>query len=136
MTFPIFPIRALWQRQRPEEAREQTAEAMTRAPHAALTQVGDLLVHINNDGHAYGLGYASGSALEAGVQLEKIVKRGLAGAALSREEFASLLVHVGQLEQDARRQLRTATTEGAVRELQKTLDQTVRLRRFLPPETG
>lgn len=132
---PIPPIRALWRKQCPEEARERTAEAMAQAPRAALTQVAGLLMHINNGNSAHCPGPAGGTALAAETQLEKFVERGLGGTPLSRDEFIRVLVHVGQLEQDVRRRLSTPGCEETVRENQKILDQSVRLLRFMPPET-
>lgn len=138
MTSPIIPvsIRSLFHRLRPEEAREVTAAAMAKAPDRAISQIQGLLEKIDNAGHPYGVGYASGTAVAAGASLQEFVDAARDGPSPSRACFADKIVKVCQLEDDLRRQLGMPGSERRREELQEALAMAVRVKRFLDGGTG
>lgn len=130
MSLPINPFSALWQKRRTDN-HPQAAKAMAEKPTVAVKKLGELLLLINNEGHAHGLGYASRPALDAGTKLQRVVDRTTTDpTALTPEFFEEQLIHVGQVEADLRRQLGRPQTEEARRLLGEGLALAVHLQRF------
>lgn len=119
------------------EAADATAQRMAEAPQEALALF-DRLIACAADGSQHGVGYASGSAWEAGERLGQLVhERSPAGQALSHAYFKEMLVLVGHLEPDVRRQLDKAIDhEPRCKALQALLKLVVNVQRFRPSGTG
>lgn len=110
---------------RPQDVQKEqrtTADAETRCPVDVVSGLRGMLQEIRN-GQSAGVGISGGNGVAAYAKINAFVERAPEGESvqLSPDMFASLLLHVSQLETDLARQLKNAQSEPARQALQRAI---------------
>lgn len=101
---------------------KEAADTDTRCPVELLSGLRGMLQEIKN-GQPTGVGLSGGNGVAAYTQLNALVERAPVGesVSLSPESFASMLLHVSQLEADLVRQLNNTQSEPARQALRRAI---------------
>ncbi len=111
---------------RPQDVQNEqktATDAEACCPVEVVSGLRGMLQEIRN-GQPAGVGFSGGNGAAAYADLNALVERAPDGKSvpLSAEGFASMLLHVSQLEADLLRQLKNARSELARQALQRAID--------------
>ncbi len=110
---------------RPQDVQKElkeAADAEAPCPVEVVSGLRGMLQEIRN-GQSAGVGISGGNGVAAYAELNALVERAPHGESvpLSPEGFASMLLHVSQLEADLSRQLKNTRSEPAREALQRAI---------------
>lgn len=105
-----------------QKEQKTTADAESCCPVEVVSGLRGMLQEIRN-GQPAGVGFSGGNGVAAYAELNAFVERAPDGesVSLSPEGFASMLLHVSQLEADLARQLKNTQSEPARQALQRAI---------------
>ena len=117
---------------RPQDVQKEQKTAVDAEAHCPVEVVSGLrgmLQEIRN-GQQAGVGFSGGNGVAAYAELNALVERARDGGSvsLSPEGFASMLLHVSQLEADLARQLNSTQSEPARQALQRAIGAAVNVK--------